>query len=133
MKRNYFLIFFLCLAGCKKETTDLKSEIQGTWELVSSESGWGGHYDYDPGNGNLVSFDGNEYIQTMKSADSTCHYNGTFTIYTGKPCDFANEQTLIAFDSAYYANSFSLGNGRLTIGTTECIADGGSSTYRKIR
>ena len=36
MKAKYFIaIVFLIITGCKKETTNLSSDVQGTWELVS--------------------------------------------------------------------------------------------------
>lgn len=133
MKTKYLLaIVFLIIAGCKKETARLTSDLQGTWELVSYDGAWSGHRDYEPGNGNTFIFSGNTYSQKMVTTDTTYEYSGTFTIYKGKPCDFANEQTLIKFDDNEYASSFSLSNGKLTIGTTECIADGGSSTYARI-
>ena len=133
MKTKYFVIVVFFIAGCKKETSGLVSNVQGTWELVSSDGAWIGHRDYEPGNGNTIIFSGNTYSQNIKAADTTYQYSGTFTIYTGKPCDLANEQTLIKFNDNEDASSFSLLDGKLTIGTTECIADGGSSTYKKIQ
>jgi hypothetical protein len=135
MKPKYFFaIILLIIAGCKKDATILSPGLQGTWELVSSDGAWSGHHDYPPGNGNTYTFNENNYSQIIKRIDTTYHYTGTFKIYTGKPCDFANEQTLIEFNNiAETRQSFSLSNGKLTIGTTECIIDGGYSTYRKIR
>ena len=134
MKTKYLLaILFLIIAGCKKETAKLTSDIQGTWELVSSDWAWTGHHEYEPGNGNIYVFSGNTYAQTIKTTDTTYRYSGTFSIYTGKPCDFAKEQTLITFDNNGDASSFSLSDGKLTIGSTECISDGGSSTYKMIQ
>ena len=134
MKAKY-LVTVLCfvLAGCNKELHGLTSESQGTWELVSSDGAWTGHREFQPGNGNTFSFNGNKYSQTIKTTDTTYRYSGTFIIYTGKPCDDANEQTLIKFNDSENVSNFSLADGKLTIGTTECIADGGSSTYRKIQ
>ncbi len=134
MKAKHLLaVVFLIMAGCKKETARLASDLQGTWELVSSDGAWGGHHEYEPGNGNTSSFSGNTYSQKIKIIDSTYQYSGTFLIYTAKPCDFANEQTQIKFDNNESPSSFSLSDGKLTIGTTECIADDGSSTYKKIQ
>jgi hypothetical protein len=133
MKAKYFLAVMLFITGCKKETSGLVSNVQGTWELVSSDGAWTGHHDYEPGNGNTIIFSGNTYSQKIKATDTTYQYSGTFTIYRGKPCDLANEQTLIKFNNNEDASSFSLLDGKLTIGSTECIADGGSSTYKKIQ
>lgn len=134
MKRKYFLaILFLIAISCNKDANGLTAGVQGTWELASSDYAWAGHHDYPPGNGNTFIFNGNSYSQKVITPDTTYLYSGTFSIYTGKPCDFANEQTLIKFDTTEEVSSFSLTGGKLSIGTTECISDGGSSTYRKIQ
>jgi hypothetical protein len=134
MKAKHFLVIVcLVIAGCKKETTKLTSDIQGTWELESSDRAWIGHQEYQPGNGNTFSFNGNTYLRIVVTPDSTYQYTGTFSIYTGKPCELAKEQMLINFNDGNDPGSFVLSDGKLTIGTTECIMDGGSSTYKKIR
>ena len=135
MKTNTIIIvlLFLCFLSCKKEAARLTDDLQGKWELVSYDGAWIGHRDYVEGNGNIFAFSGNNYDRIIKDIDTTYHYSGTFKIYSGKPCDFAAEQTLIEFDNMHdNPSSFSLSNGKLTIGTTECIADGGTATYRKI-
>ena len=134
MKPKYFIaVLFVAIAACKKDVQKFSSDLQGTWELVSSYGGWSGHQEYAPGNGNIFTFYGNNYSRVVKSTGTTYQYTGTFKIYTGNPCDFAKEQTLIDFDNNGFADSFSLSEGKITIGTIECIMDGGSSTYRKIR
>jgi hypothetical protein len=132
MKTKHLFVIILLIAGCQKEIANLSSDVQGTWELVSAESAWGGQQEYEQGNGNVISFSGNTYSQKIKIRDTIYQYSGTFTIYKGKPCESAAEQTLIKFNDDEYTNRISLSDGKLTIGTTECIADGGSSTYRKI-
>ena len=133
MKAKYiFAIAFLIIAGCKKETARLTSGLQGTWELVSSDGGWSGHQEYEPGNGNTLSFSSNTYSRTLKTADTIYQYSGTFRVYTGKPCYYANEQTLIEFDNNSIPGSFSLSHEKLILGATECVADFPTSTYRKI-
>jgi len=133
MKVKYLApILFLIITACKKETGSLLSDLQGTWELKSSDGGWTGHQEYAPGNGNTYSFSGTTYARQIKTTDTTYEYSGTFDIYTDKPCDYATKQTLIEFDDDLFPNSFSLSVAELIIGTTECIVDGGSSTYRKI-
>ena len=92
-------IILILIAGCKKETAGLTADLKGTWELISTDGEWSGHHDYAPGNGNTFTFNGDNYAQHVIIADSTYHYAGTFSIYTGKPCDGAGEQTLIIFDN----------------------------------
>lgn len=134
MQVKYFLFLILfVVAGCRKESAKLKSDLKGTWELVSMDGGWVGHHEYEPGNGNIYTFDGNKYSQVIKADDVDYEYSGTFVIYKGKPCDFASEQSLISFNESPSPSSFSLSGGKLVIGTTECIADGSTGTYRKIK
>jgi len=134
MKSGYLLaVAFLVIAGCKKESGSLTHDLQGTWELASIDGAWVGHRDYAPGNGNTFSFNGNTYSGKIKTVDTAYQYSGTFIIYTAKPCDFAREQTLIKFDNNVDASSLTLSNGKLTIGTTECIADGEAFHYNRIQ
>ena len=133
MNARYLFIAFLIIAGCKKETIRLTSDVQGKWELVSRDGGWIGHQEYPPGNGNFLSFNGNAYSQEIKTTDTTYQSSGTYTIYKGKPCESADEQTLIKFNDSEIPAGFSLSDGRLAIGATLCIADGTTSVYRKIQ
>ena len=134
MKAKYLVaILLLLIISCKKESARLTDDLQGKWELASSDGAWSGHVDYEPGNGNTYTFISNNYERTIIGVDSIYTYSGTFKIYTGKPCDFAQEQTLIEFDNIHDNPArFSLSDGKLSIGTTECIADGGTATYKKI-
>src|SRR5215831_20998342 len=128
MNTKYILAFVLLIvASCKKETVRLTSDIEGTWELTSMDGGWVGHKEFEPGNGNTLSFNGNKYTQRVKGTDTTYQYSGTFTIYNGKPCENANEQMLIKLNDDF-PNSFSLSDEQLVIGTTICIADGANYT-----
>jgi len=127
----------LLFAGCKKDNAvkSLKNEITGKWELVRANSGWGGMQEFSPGNGNTISFTGSSYSQRVSYNDTTFNFNGGYTIYTGKPCDFAAEITLInlsSVDGLGYPQEIKLDNDELSIGATECIADGGTNFYRKI-
>ena len=134
MKAKYLVaILLLLVISCKKESARLTDDLQGKWELASVDGAWVGNVDYEAGNGNTFTFSGNNYERVLKTQDTTIHVSGTFSVYTGKPCDMAAEQTLIEFDGIHdNPNSFSLHDGKVSIGTTECIADGGTSTYRKI-
>lgn len=134
MKAKYFVTFLLvAIISCKKEAARLTDDLQGKWELISYDGAWVGHVDYPEGNGNTYTFSGNNYTRQYKTTDTTIQMTGTFKIYSGKPCDFAAEQTLIEFDNIHdNPSSFSLSAGKLSIGTTECIADGGVGTYQKI-
>ncbi len=133
MRTKYLLAVVFFIAACNKELPALTPDSQGAWELVSSDGAWSGHREFQPGNGNILSLNGNKYAQTIKTTDTTYHYSGTYIIYTGKPCDIAIEQTLIKFNDDENPSNFSLKDGKLIISSTECITDGGSSTYKKIQ
>ncbi len=134
MKPIYILsVTILILSGCKKDDK-IPAGLNGTWELESSLSAWGGTHTYPPGNGNTFTFDGHTYLQKVVTADTAYEGSGTFKVYTGKPCDIANEETLIEWNNdSNTIQDFSLNNGEFSIGTIACIADGGGSTYRKIQ
>lgn len=134
MKVKFVTVFLLlAVLSCKKEYSGIMNNLQGKWELVSYDGAWVGHIDYAPGNDYTYTFTGNNYSLNAPSADTVYKRSGTFRIYTGKPCDYAAEQTLIEFDSVHENPSkLSITDGKLVIGTTECIADGGYQTFRKI-
>lgn len=128
---GYFSFLFV-VAGCNKEVNTLNDDLQGKWELKKSFSGWGGSYDYAPGNGNTISFNGNSFTQEIKTMDTAYTIHGSFSIHKDKPCASAQAQWLINMNDDLFENSFRIDNHELSIGATECIADGGSSIYRKI-
>lgn len=144
-KRNSFMkttlaLFFgllLTTTSCKKDNTlrSLDQELTGKWELVRANNGWGGIFEYSSGNGNTISFTDSNYSQQIAYNDTTFNYQGGYRLYAGKPCDFADETTLInlsSVDGISYPQEILLKNGELSIGATECIADGGTNYYRKI-
>ncbi len=130
--------FLIIVAGCKKDSS-LKIDNQqliGKWELTKSFGGWSGEKKYEPGNGNTISFAGSNSVQHFAYNDTSFTTTATYTIYQGKPCEFAAETTLIHFkiaDNYEYDNDFSLANGELAIGSTQCIADGSTNYYRKVQ
>ena len=130
--------FLIIASGCKKDSS-LKidnQQLAGKWELTKSIGAWFGEKNYEPGNGNTISFDGSNSVQHFAYNDTSFTITATYTIYQGKPCEFAAETTLIHFktaDNYEYDNDFSLANGELTIGATQCIADGSTNYYRKIQ
>jgi hypothetical protein len=133
------LCLFLMAVACKKDTAlqTMQQQVTGKWELVRSISGWGGTREFEAGNGNTITFTGNNFTQQVIGTDTIYNFEGTFTIYTAKPCDFAAETTLINFSGLFldtYPQQIKFtDNGELSFGATECIADGGTSYYKKIR
>src|SRR5689334_11796049 len=130
-------LLFFCLilfAGCKKDLEVFKDDLNGTWELKHFSSGWSGVREYEPGNGNTIRFSGDKYTSVVVYADTTYTTEGTFSLMKGKPACITegDEQTLINFDNSSFESTISITDHELTISSTACIMDGGSSTYRKI-
>ncbi|HRI21718.1 MAG TPA: hypothetical protein PLA68_12230 [Panacibacter sp.] len=128
-------------AGCKKENA-LKLQrdnLSGKWELTRSYSGWGGTTEYPSGNGNFILFEGNILSMYTQINDIPYTTRGTFNIYMDRPCDNAPETSLIEFHDFLSSSSYGtineivLSNGELSIGDTQCVADGGTNYYRKIQ
>ena len=132
MKYSIWILFFSIMA-CTKHASKVSSDLNGTWELISSDDGWNGHLDYPAGNGNTFEFNGNTYIQIIKSTDTAYKYSGTFEIYNGKPCDIGMVQTVIKFDEDLTASSFSKSDITITLSSSECIADGQTKVYQKVQ
>lgn len=127
------LAIFLTIAGSCKKSTALDPAIEGTWELVASDGGWTAHEDFPPGNGNLYTFTGHNYVQTIAAGDTTYQYSGTFSIETGKACAGSTTTTLIRFDKVDVPATFTLLNDTLIIGAPHaCIADAPDRTYTRI-
>src|SRR5688572_17793144 len=107
---GYFVIAGLALlsfVSCDKESDSLPPKLKGKWELESVQGGWVGHQTYPRGNGNTFVFKNNTYLQTVRAADTSYQYSGTFSIFSGKPCEMSREQTLIQLDSSQIKYSFS--------------------------
>ena len=141
MKKTIYLLLIIASAafGCKKDSAlkSLQQQLSGTWELTKTFGGWSGETGYLPGNGNTIAFEKNNYTKHFVSADTSYTMQGVYGLYENKlPCDSRQQITQIVFDSTTngdFAEKITISNGELSIGNSECIADGSMSFYRRIK
>lgn len=55
-----FLSIVVIACSCQKDKENIKGDIKGNWELESHSSAWGSHM-YTSGNGNVYTFDVDNY------------------------------------------------------------------------
>lgn len=127
-----FIALVVAFATCnKKSSTEIT--LNGKWELMYVEGGWVGHRNYERGNGNTLTFQNSSYSRTVHYDDTTYKESGTFSVFKAKPCESADEKTLLKFDSIEMLNVLDLSATTLTIGPSPtCIIDAGTATYRKL-
>lgn len=122
----------LTIAACKKDSKT-PTTLTGKWELESSFGGWGGRQTYPPGNGNTLNFTGNTYIRNIHYGDTTYQVSGSYLIFEGNYCEQGSKRTVIQFDGGdAMLLDFTFTGSTISMGTPECIMDGGTTVYRKI-
>ncbi|MDP2413245.1 hypothetical protein [Daejeonella sp.] len=128
------LIFIVFTSvSCDKEER-LQSKLEGTWELRHIEGGYrpaNSPSDYEPGNGNILKFDGNKFQQKYGTNPAI---NGTYTIIEEEAevngeklshkIDFQSDQNVIDL-------YFKISGGKLSLYYGHIAADGFVSTYEK--
>lgn len=130
MKYLVLIAAVATLFSCKKE--NINAKIQGTWELREYHSAWLETKYFPVGNGNTIKFSNNTYTTQTKTADTAYSNNGTYKLYSGKPCTSAKEQQLIKFESSNIPSGITLQGDELIISSNECVEDGDAATYQKI-
>ncbi len=134
----FFLLLSFTLLNCKKDNPafSLKQEMEGKWELKTRYGGWIGTQNFTEGNGNTITFSGDNYSR-VNIADGISYENsGTFTVFTDSACNGVGETVYISFLSLppqADVEDINITSGELVIGQNSCIADGTTSIYRKIK
>ena len=119
--------------SCDKEER-LQSKLEGTWELRHIEGGYrpaNSPVDYEPGNGNMLIFDGNkfQYKHGVQAAIS-----GTYTIIeeeTNVNGDNLSHKIDFQSDQNIGDPFFKISGGKLSLYYGHIAADGFVSTYEK--
>ena len=120
------------LFSCKKEqtTNPLYEPYLGTWEY---EKHIGFITDSLPaGNGRIIDLSSKGTFESRKH--DTVLFKGVYSLQEKGDCSPRAETTFFATnDSAFVQDGYiALKNGRLTITTSNCMADGGTTFYRRI-
>jgi hypothetical protein len=127
-----FLATSLFFFACKKDSVSY-SQFEGVWEFENAV-GYPFNNNYaPPGNGRIIvlSADG----QFKRRQHDTVSYTGRYFLKKQKDCQgdekkiyFTTDET--SYDSGKYIDID--GQGRLTLSSSNCLADGGTVFYRRI-
>lgn len=119
--------------SCDKEER-LQSRLEGTWELRHIEGGYrpaNSPSDYEPGNGNILKFDGNKF---QYKYGTNPIINGTYTIIE-EEVDLNGDKLSYKIDFQSDQNLgdpfFKISGGKLSLYYGHIAADGFVSTYEK--
>lgn len=128
MKRKFCFAFVaVILAACNKEAeSTFQKDVLGTWELERISSWYLPVLTPPSVRGKLVlNADGTYRMERNDSLTNA----GTFSIeYTD---DCAGQKQHFFRADRFISHTVSLENGKLILGTSNCLMDGGFSVYRK--
>jgi hypothetical protein len=132
MRLAVTLLLASLLFGCKKEKTSngFKEPFSGTWEY---EKHIGFFTDsLPPGNGRILDLSSNGIFESRQH--DTVLFEGVYEIKQKTDCS-PRENTLFfsTNDTAFIWDGYiAIKNGRLTLSTSNCLTDGGTTFYRKV-
>ena len=134
MKKIFVLGLSLFIFSCKKDGVgSIKKEIVGTWEIEKYSGYPFTQPPYPPGNGKIIMIgsDGN----FERRAHDTLLFKGRYFVLHKKDCS-PRESDLVLLTNETASDSYSyvdIENGKLTLTTPSCWADGGTAYYRRIQ
>lgn len=132
--KQFLFLFFICLfSSCKKdsELRSVEKEITGTWEFEKFTGYPFTQQPLPPGNGQLIIFGKNRSFERRKN--DTLLFKGTFLLSKKRDC--YESDTDVIFSTTESSNTYQyikVTDGKLTLSTPNCYADGGIAYYRKI-
>ncbi|HEY1114761.1 MAG TPA: hypothetical protein VGE66_14425 [Chitinophagaceae bacterium] len=135
MKNTLLMALGLLLLGaCTKEAGDLQAfrPFAGTWE-AEQFIGFPGNVTLPPGNGRILVLETNGMMESRRN--DTVLYRGRYFLQYKQDCH-PRESSLYftTNDSSFLWESYIQTNGdKLTLSTSNCLADGGSTIYRRIK
>lgn len=126
------LVLLLCWS-CKKEAEPPAAfrQFAGTWE-AERFIGFPGTVSLPPGNGRILVLEADGMMESRRK--DTVEYRGRYYLQHKQDC-YPRENTLYftTNDSSYLWESYiELSDGKLTLSTSNCGADGGTMIYRRI-
>jgi hypothetical protein len=134
MKNTILIAFVLVLlAACRKdaEIPAQYRQFAGTWELEQF-IGFPGNMTYPAGNGRLLVLGADGMMESRQK--DTVVYRGRY--YLQQKADCHPRETTLYFttsDSSYLREGYvQLTNGKLTLGSSNCLMDGGTAVYRRV-
>lgn len=131
MKKIYLILLLSVLFfSCKKESiSPTVKAIEGIWEYESF-IGFDPILPLPPGNGRII-FIGSDRTFERRNFD-TLILRSTYSLDQKRDC-FGEEQRLFfkTTDPYFFEGFISIENNKLIVSSSNCISDGGITTYRK--
>ena len=122
----------LLLAACSKEADIpvVYRQFAGTWELEQF-IGFPGSVTLPPGNGRLLVLGEDGMMESRRN--DTVQYRGRYYLQQKADCrPRENNQYFTTNDSSYLWEGYiQLSDGKLTLSSSNCLADGGTTIYRR--
>lgn len=131
MTRRWLAILLLIVlaSSCRKD--HFTKDLRGTWELASAYT-FGGPVPYPPGNGNLLILRKDKTFEQQQPGQAT--QQGYYTLESKEDCSpRTDKKMLVLHFSTYEQEAYvEVKDNTLFLSTSNCIADGGTSTYRRL-
>jgi hypothetical protein len=130
--RSFLLILVfvtMLLSSCKKDS--IANDLVGTWELERTIT-MTGITNYAAGNGTLLIFYSNHKFESQSLTIPSI--SGLYKVSSKKDCYPRSDDDLLTlhFDGSNSSENIAIENGKLSLSTSNCIADGGTAIYRKL-
>jgi hypothetical protein len=133
MKNGMFLLLVLALFSCAKDNgeSNTNKNIIGTWEL-SKAAGFAQTTTYPPGNGHIIIIGANGHFERRQN--NAVVFSGNYTIRKKKDCHERSTDVILATNENNWNSDqyVEVENELLSLSTSNCLQDGGSSYYRKL-
>lgn len=124
----------MLVGACKKEAgaPEAFRQFAGTWE-AEQFIGFPGNVNLPPGNGRILVLENNGMMESRRR--DTVEYRGRYYLQHKQDCHTReNNLYFTTNDSSYLWEGYiQLTGGKLTFSTSNCLADGGTTIYRRIQ
>jgi len=132
MRQIFSALLILFILSCNKEIRQTKKEITGTWEFETF-SGYPFNNTLPPGKGRIIVIRKNGDFERRQH--DTVVFKGSYTIKKKEDCLERDNDLLFSTseDSYKITGYIEIVNEKLSISSSNCLADGGTVYYRRIQ
>jgi hypothetical protein len=133
MKKIGFLFLVIFIFSCRKtEINNLKKEITGVWEIERFVGYPFTQPPYPSGNGQMIVIKKNGDFERWKH--DTLVFEGHYFVQIKKDCGPSNNDIIFITNESYQGDYryIDVEEGKLTLTTPNCWADGGTAYYRRV-
>jgi len=136
MKQVLPFLLIILLVSCAKDVedfTEIKNEIAGAWEYETYAGYPFNNTVLPPGNGNIIVIHKNGTFE--RKQHDTLLFSGFYELERKKDCYQRSTDILFSSNVPLYTagHYVEVKNEKLTLTTPNCMMDGGTAYYRRIR